>query len=342
MDNRTDQKANRKQPYKRKMTEKRRLQNRAAQKTLREKRKNRVNLLERSIATSSSNEASLTEEYGDMSIEDDIATKENALNIALTTNTDVASSAVTLDSDVSTLTGSKEGSLAEEGYNAEEQLAYAKTKRLGLRTVILAGIKALSSQESMSPTSDARPSRSASSRLSSPASEFFSFLPTPSTNGIFLRLQANTEAYQENARTLGLALEEIMRPSCKSPFIDSYSSSIALSHSNPIPIDLRPTPTQIQFKHHPFIDLIPFPWFRDRIIIFGAIDPPTFSPADLKRDILGGGLLCWKSKGTSTGQPWDRRSWEAAPWFLTKWGWLIEEQGQVEEQSRWWRQLRGE
>lgn len=168
-------------------------------------------------------------------------------------------------------------------------------------------------------------------------------LPNPSKDGIFFSRQSQVEVVFHNCMKIGLSIEELMTASCQSP----WYSPVAMNPSSVlilerIPPDLYPTPAQIRLPHHPFIDTIPFPWFRERAIILASMDPPAYSRIELKKDILRGGLIVWRSRGKEEGLPWDRRNWEVQPWFWEKWSWLIEEQGRVEQQSRWWRAMRGQ
>ncbi|KAF3483215.1 uncharacterized protein GIQ15_02539 [Arthroderma uncinatum] len=114
--------------------------------------------------------------------------------------------------------------------------------------------------------------------------------------------------------------------------------------------DLRPSSEQITIKHHPYIDILPFPTLRKNLILGqGEVDEDEFF-----HDILAG-LACWGSAGigkrdrqvstgyASTGTPWDVRSWEATPSFLNKyWILLGGEEGELVRQSEWWRGIRGE
>lgn len=114
--------------------------------------------------------------------------------------------------------------------------------------------------------------------------------------------------------------------------------------------DLRPSSEQITIKHHPFIDILPFPTLRKNFIThLEEIDEDEFS-----NDILTG-LICWGGAGVgkkdrdlsieyaSTGTPWDVRSWEAKMWFLKKyWHLLGGEHGELVRQSDWWRSIRGD
>lgn len=137
--------------------------------------------------------------------------------------------------------------------------------------------------------------------------------------------------------------------------------------------DLRPTREQITIPHHPFFDIFPFPTFRRNVLrsetlldedeICNGKPPGENTRQDLKTDILTErgttdiitGLICWGGAGigkrdrnsatgsTSSGTPWDHRSWEAKPWFLRKyWTLLGGEDGELIRQSEWWRSVRGE
>jgi hypothetical protein len=93
--------------------------------------------------------------------------------------------------------------------------------------------------------------------------------------------------------------------------------------------------------------MIPFPVFRDRIITLLSMKPPAFDESELKRDIEADGLLVWGT-GHAAGMDRstaalvrDRRNWECARWFADKWKLLVSGSG-LEEQSRWWRRMRGE
>jgi hypothetical protein len=92
--------------------------------------------------------------------------------------------------------------------------------------------------------------------------------------------------------------------------------------------DLRPSPSQINRSHEFYIDLFPFPHFRERVINMLSLSPPPFEENVLKRDLDNDGLICWGSmNGKGSGTPWDSRSWEAQGWFLRKWWMLTKESG---------------
>ncbi|KAI0190891.1 hypothetical protein EV127DRAFT_407691 [Xylaria flabelliformis] len=111
---------------------------------------------------------------------------------------------------------------------------------------------------------------------------------------------------------------------------------------------LRPSITQLSRPHASYLDLIIFPQFRERAVLFSTGDPGILNQAQLMNDMLQGGLTCWGNAergigGRGCGVPWDMRSWEAKPWFLKKWWFLIgNEDDEMLETSRWWWEMRGE
>lgn len=114
--------------------------------------------------------------------------------------------------------------------------------------------------------------------------------------------------------------------------------------------DLRPSAEQILVKHHPYIDILPFPTLRRNLIMHQKeIDEDEFLNDTLT------GLICWggvSKVGNDTDNvtghaaaetAWDARSWEAKVWFLKKyWCLLGGEDGELVRQSEWWRSVRGE
>ncbi|KAH8901769.1 hypothetical protein GQ53DRAFT_708108 [Thozetella sp. PMI_491] len=175
------------------------------------------------------------------------------------------------------------------------------------------------------------------------------FNDTPSSN---LRVEAIcvVAAMNENCLELGITESMYCSSDSESPFFRpgiSHSAHQArlveavrrIFHS--VKPDLRPTPTQITHSHHPYIDIIPFPAIRDALIHRGA----DVDEDDFFHDCLGG-LRCWGRAGSlqaGTAAPWDMRNWEASPWFLAKWRHVVgNEDGELSRQSSWWREMRGE
>lgn len=139
-------------------------------------------------------------------------------------------------------------------------------------------------------------------------------------------------AYLHNASCIDLSIKDLLE--MKSPFYrpnttmaDDPTSLITAARKPWIPIHLQPTLPQILFPHHPYLDLIPFPTLRARIITLANTSPWMFNPMELKKDIFSEGLFCFPNRGNiniqGSGQPWDVRSWQAAPWFVRKWRLLM-------------------
>ncbi|KAL2019776.1 hypothetical protein VTK56DRAFT_9220 [Thermocarpiscus australiensis] len=108
------------------------------------------------------------------------------------------------------------------------------------------------------------------------------------------------------------------------------------------PDSLRPTALQRTTVHHPWIDLFPFPRFRDNVLRAVAADVldedelccniMDVSPENMSDRV---GLIVW-------GESWDRWGWEASVPFLRKWGWLVRDCPEILEGTNRWRERRGE
>ena len=87
---------------------------------------------------------------------------------------------------------------------------------------------------------------------------------------------------------------------------------------NTLKPDLRPNSEQITIKHHPYMDILPFPTLRNNLIT----RQEKIDEGELFQDMVMS-LVCWGGAGigrkdredstdyASTGTPWDIRSWEA-------------------------------
>ncbi|KAL7910369.1 hypothetical protein GGI35DRAFT_448603 [Trichoderma velutinum] len=106
--------------------------------------------------------------------------------------------------------------------------------------------------------------------------------------------------------------------------------SIHIKPSTPTPPALTPTTLQTTKPHLPYIDLIPFPQFRDNLIRASEV----VQSEDLWHDMISGKLKVWGKT------PWDRRGWEMHEDFVAKWWWLIAED--ILEETNFWRVSRGE
>jgi hypothetical protein len=177
-------------------------------------------------------------------------------------------------------------------------------------------------------------------------------LPSPYRNHIRLNRLCLYAACYENVVQMGISIEIAETPRCPSPFYQSPSSSsqepTSISHQiskrceERLTPDLRPSTIQRTHAHEIYLDVYPFPKWRDKVIQLLSLSPPAFDEMELKKDLDKDGLICWGSmSGKGSGAPWDSRSWEAQKWFLDKWWFLTKDSG-VDTQSEWWRMMRGD
>jgi hypothetical protein len=180
-------------------------------------------------------------------------------------------------------------------------------------------------------------------------------LPDIYTNNFRWKQFSTVAAIRANAESIGLTFEEITHPKSVSPFY--YASTLPKDQNQiicsagfqGIKPHLRPTETQLNYPHHPWLDIFPCPIFRDRYIRLVAMGPSVFNADEFCMDLQNGGIICWGSHSgerhdaSGSGAPWDMRSWEAQPWFLKKWWFVLGgEEGGFFQQSRWWHESRGD
>jgi hypothetical protein len=173
-------------------------------------------------------------------------------------------------------------------------------------------------------------------------------------NTIQLTTMSFVAACFANAAMLGLSPEILWDKTTQSPFYQAWvgnepseaANAEQFAHIKPL---LRPSTTQLTHPHHPYLDILPFPAFRNRIIQLIQIQPPAFDPDQLCRDLRSDGIICWgstrsdRSDPMTSGAPWDIRSWEVKSWFLKKWWMLFDgPDGEMYQHSRWWCEMRGE
>lgn len=186
--------------------------------------------------------------------------------------------------------------------------------------------------------------------------EISQFFATVQANSLEFSQHTVFSAVAENALCLGMDLRRLAAcplGTCLSPFYqpdasagDAMAASVLQVRHGSVPPHLRPTVAQILIPHPAGLDVIPVPGLRERIILLSAALPHLFSMWDFKVDIyVHGGLMVWRqdkrepTRGSGKlCQPWDMRSWEAAPWFLQKWSLVLDgERDALVKQSRWWK-----
>ena len=94
---------------------------------------------------------------------------------------------------------------------------------------------------------------------------------------------------------------------------------------------LVPTPLQLSTFHHPYIDVLANPKFRDSILLAGLGDDQEL---EFCHALHEHGFTIWGS------QPWNPMGWELSQAFVDQWGWLMDEESI--RFSNFWRFERGE
>ncbi|KAM0123527.1 hypothetical protein ACHAP3_011062 [Botrytis cinerea] len=108
------------------------------------------------------------------------------------------------------------------------------------------------------------------------------------------------------------------------------------------PDSLSPTSLQSSAVHHPWIDLLPWPELRDRILFLSIND--RIDEDELWYDLVEFDTVRTRDEVSLIiwGEPWDPRGWEVSIGFLRKWGWLLKGSLDVLEGTNYWRHKRGE
>ncbi|KAF4847483.1 hypothetical protein CGCSCA4_v005560 [Colletotrichum siamense] len=164
----------------------------------------------------------------------------------------------------------------------------------------------------------------------------------PSALHVLIRLRV-LAALAHNAAAMGFPPQGL----CRDDFISPYNLSGPLELENfdlttPGRESLRPTNLQRTVLHHPWIDLFPFPVFRDNVLFgmdSGLLDDDQLCAdiLEVKDEDLAGrpSLIVW-------GQSWDCMAWEANEAFFRKWGFLTRGCPELLEATNYWRSRRGE
>lgn len=97
-----------------------------------------------------------------------------------------------------------------------------------------------------------------------------------------------------------------------------------------LPPTIAPTLQQQVIPHYPYVDMLPWPALRDRLLAsLSAINEPEFV-----LDVSTDSLKIWGST------PWDPMSWEFSPAFARKWWFLLD--NEIMHTTNFWRRQRGE
>ncbi|KUJ08160.1 uncharacterized protein LY89DRAFT_691066 [Mollisia scopiformis] len=144
--------------------------------------------------------------------------------------------------------------------------------------------------------------------------------PSPLTDTNFLVLQTThtITAMLFNASLLNIACSNVR------------GRSIFIPTTLATPSSLAPTPLQLTLPHWPYIDIIPLPALRNKLLQAHEL----IDPRDIWQDFINGEVKVWGS------QSWDERGWEITEGFAVKWWFLMDED--VLGTTNFWRAARGE
>ncbi|KAI5797811.1 hypothetical protein EDC01DRAFT_727491 [Geopyxis carbonaria] len=168
-------------------------------------------------------------------------------------------------------------------------------------------------------------------------------LPTEVTPFITIPVIPIRIAILMNLEVLGLSLANYQPDSSRSPFLTGNFPNLSPQPLPPAVIsahlavrapDLVPTELQCRVDHHPYLDVLPFRGFRDRLLaVLLREGQDAVDQAELAGDVEKG-LRVWGKCS------WDRRGCEWTAAFVTKWAWLVDEEAL--EATNFWRVQRGE
>ncbi|KAF3935805.1 hypothetical protein ABW19_dt0204586 [Dactylella cylindrospora] len=139
-------------------------------------------------------------------------------------------------------------------------------------------------------------------------------------------------AFLSNLQYFNIPLAALMSDEVLSPFCTSSTVPENL------PTALQPTPMQMLYPHHPYIDLFPCPKARDNMIMMMTRDKDAVEEAvcdDLCCTEGESGLVVW-------GPPERIESWEITPHFAGKWSWLVKGCFELQRATNKWREARGD
>jgi hypothetical protein len=142
-----------------------------------------------------------------------------------------------------------------------------------------------------------------------------------------------------NIQEIRRRLHQMFAPVLEIPIISNPQNHLAtLAALEPtLPTPLKPSPLQLSTPHHAYIDMLPSPSLRDRLIAIGPSNANTFltEACTIACDIEDKGqMIVW-------GEDWlNEFSWEFSAATLQRWGgWLLT--SEWAQRANFWRRQRG-
>lgn len=148
------------------------------------------------------------------------------------------------------------------------------------------------------------------------------------------------DALARNALVLGIPVECLESDDGGSPF--TFQGPQPPNSAPPtFPAHLSPTHLQKTVRHHPWLDLFPFPQMRDNIL--RGIDSGEIDEDRLCNELVCDFLNLETSSNASLiiwGDSWDMDGWEFSPHFFMKWRTLLRGCPEVLQATNYWRKKR--
>lgn len=133
-------------------------------------------------------------------------------------------------------------------------------------------------------------------------------------------LQSCSDAFNclaQNAATIGISPEMFLSADNASPFYQPFSThDFLLTTIDDLPSSLLPAKAQMSYPHQAWIDCIPDPDLRSRIIYATCHKPPLLDCLDLWHDILAGEDPCSQDSSNFT-------NWRLSTQFVDRWQMLL-------------------
>lgn len=110
-------------------------------------------------------------------------------------------------------------------------------------------------------------------------------LPDMFANHLHVKLFSTVAAFRANAEALSINFDDLINVDSVSPFYTAsmtpdLAEALVRAKFGHLKADLQPTVAQIQHTHHPYIDIIPSPVFRQRVIQALSVEPPMIDEDD--------------------------------------------------------------
>lgn len=169
--------------------------------------------------------------------------------------------------------------------------------------------------------------------------------PRPTDLYTVIRLNVMNAMFR-NAEALGFPTHGLCADDYISPFNEHGPHTLTAA---PVPLEscpagLRPTAVQRRHPHHPWIDLFPFPRFRDNVVL--AVEAGLLDEDELCLDLTETETVCMSEGNQPALIVWgdgsDGGGWEVNAAFVRRWGWLLRGCADMMAATNYWRAKRGE